>query len=109
MLTNKDHLDMAPPGWDKLVRSLDMAISLIYPEYEIIQVKEKFGMLRYYVDFSSMDDDTSLKVSDLITSAEQASINICQNCGTHYKNIVASNPLSKITMGMNALCTNCRR
>jgi len=109
MLTNKDHLDMAPPGWDKLVRSLDMAISLLDPEYEIIQVKEKFGILRFYVDFSSMDDDTSLRISDLITAAEKASMNICQNCGTHYKNLVIKTPNIKTAMGMNALCQNCRR
>jgi hypothetical protein len=106
MLTNKDHLDMAPYGWSKLVHNLDHAISLISPNYEIIQVKEKFGMLRYYVDFSSIDDDASIKISDLITSAEKASINTCINCGSYFDNQITRR--MSIVPRSVSLCQNCK-
>ena len=35
-------------GWYPLIAELDANIAKIFPDYEIQQVKEKFGTLRYY-------------------------------------------------------------
>src|SRR4029077_3168636 len=45
---------------------------------EINQIKEKFGMLRVYVNMSS---SISNNVFDLIEQAEIASSSICEDCG----------------------------
>ena len=37
-------------GWYPLIISLDSELAAIYPDYELQQVKEKFGTLRYYFD-----------------------------------------------------------
>jgi hypothetical protein len=36
------------PGWNDILFSLDKKLSEIDPDYKIIQIKEKFGILRYY-------------------------------------------------------------
>jgi hypothetical protein len=107
MLKNKDHLEMSPPGWRKLVYGLHKAISSIYPNYEIIQIKEKFGMLRYYIDFGPIQDDDSLKISDLITAAEKDSMSLCKNCGNRFTS-VKTNPNVVKPMGIINLCDQCR-
>ncbi len=43
---------------------------------EFIQIKEKFGLLRCYVDF---DDD---RIDGMIQLAETMSASICESCGT---------------------------
>jgi hypothetical protein len=62
-------------GWYQLVLDLNEALAKIEPDYEIYQVKEKFGGLRYY---TSVTDDLAHK---LIKVAEAASYRICERCG----------------------------
>jgi hypothetical protein len=45
------------------------------PPFEVIQVKEKFGELRFYANGGND------KIQDLIDSAERKSVQICENCG----------------------------
>lgn len=46
----------------------------VYP-FQVIQVKEKFGELRFYVNYGSD------KIYDLIEEAEEKSAEICEICG----------------------------
>jgi hypothetical protein len=62
-------------GWFDLLDELHTAIVAIDPDYRIIQVKEKFGGLRYYVDANSPE------VGKLIWEAEDKSVTICEVCG----------------------------
>ena len=41
-------------GWYPLVIELDQKLAEIYPDYELHQVKEKFGTLRYYIGFPDL-------------------------------------------------------
>jgi len=64
-------------GWYAIVLELDRQLAEIDPAYEIHQVKEKFGGLRYYC---SLDFDE--RARSLIRAAEvQASIT-CEKCGS---------------------------
>jgi hypothetical protein len=71
-------------GWYDLIYDLCEKIQKHCDEkgiqVEAVQVKEKYGTLRFYV--SSADDE----VYDLINKAEERSGRICQRCGTD-KNI----------------------
>lgn len=73
------------PGWDDLLLSLDRALAAIDPDYTILQAKEKFGVLRFYPQWS--DDllpepkDRSLGY-ELIGNAEHQSAHICERCGS---------------------------
>lgn len=37
-------------GWDEIVIDLDRYLARLFPNYEIHQMKEKFGVLRFYWD-----------------------------------------------------------
>ena len=70
-------------GWFQLIWDLSAALEkeiMLLPEEQrshcrAMQVKEKFGMLHYYMT-SSTD-----KMDDLINEAEEASASICEECG----------------------------
>ncbi len=70
-------------GWYELINDLDDKIAYLAPNYEIHQVKEKFGTLRFYVGGAGTEIDTKAAdiINDLISYAEQLSENICEICG----------------------------
>lgn len=64
-------------GWQSLVSPL---IDLCEQHgVEILQIKEKFGGLRFYV--GEMSDENVASLSTAINVAEDASFRICQDCG----------------------------
>jgi hypothetical protein len=62
-------------GWFKLIYDLSKKISEIAPECEAVQVKEKYGTLRFYVN--GYNDD----VETLIDEYEKLSAKTCEICG----------------------------
>lgn len=66
-------------GWYQLIIDLDHELSAIDPDYQLVQVKEKFGGLRYYVEFEP--DKSRPGFDDLIRAAERRSERICEECG----------------------------
>lgn len=67
-----------PPGWIGIVERLSAALEPIVvqlPDWQVSQVKEKFGGLRFYADCSSEEADR------IITAAERESVRTCQDCG----------------------------
>lgn len=64
-----------PTGWNDLIIQLDKDLAKTDPGYQIGQVKEKFGGLRYYVGA------VSAAGRSLIREAENKSFFICQECG----------------------------
>jgi hypothetical protein len=73
-------------GWVDLVVALDQRLAEIDPDYTVLQVKEKFGLLRYYVQTSEDYVCTGDFMTDpfwaLVREAEDASGRICEDCGT---------------------------
>ena len=64
-------------GWLTLVIDLDKALVRAgYTDYTILQIKEKFGGLRFYVG-RGMDDNARR----IISIAEELSNSICEICG----------------------------
>lgn len=66
-------------GWRPLVRALDVQLRDLDPDYQIGQIKEKFGGLRYYID--TFAEDHLQKAQELIRAAETSSFTICEDCG----------------------------
>ena len=64
-------------GWKDLIDRLCQVITALDPEglVQAVQVKEKFGMLRFYVGRAS------LPIFDAIDLAERASAVTCEECG----------------------------
>ena len=77
----KEHLGVGE-GWRKLVEPL---IDLCKAEgVEILQIKEKFGGLRFYVGSAGQN------VYDAIDAAEAASFSVCEECGAPGKPVDTS-------------------
>lgn len=66
-------------GWYDLIYKLCKDVSEVSPETKIVQVKEKFGELRFYVNSANN------KAYELIDEAERKSREICEVCGSKSK------------------------
>ena len=62
-------------GWYKLINELFGKITAACPETVLLQVKEKFGLLRIYVSCGTDE------VYDMIDEYEDMSGHICEGCG----------------------------
>jgi len=65
------------PGWDALLLDLDRELSKLDPLYEIVQVKEKFGGLRFYSVIES-----NPTAATAIRRAVARAATTCERCGT---------------------------
>jgi hypothetical protein len=89
----KEHIAYCP-GWHNLI--IDTFARLVYlckqfnmETIGVCQIKEKFGGLRLYLDFSPTVDDESEStmqvhiLQDIIDTAEMRSGNVCQISGNY--------------------------
>jgi len=63
-------------GWLQIILDMDKKLNEISSDYRIDQIKEKFGLLRYYI--SGIDYD---KADEIIREAAAKSGKICEMCG----------------------------
>ena len=69
-------------GWYQLVLDCDKELTGADPKYQIYQVKEKFGGLRYYTKPSNLDDKDILKrIADIIAKYEDVASRTCSATG----------------------------
>lgn len=73
---------IAPDGWKDIVLETDAMLAHIDPDYEIHQIKEKYGTLRYYygsnIEYGSIQDKI---MQAIVRAAEARSATICEVCG----------------------------
>jgi len=64
-------------GWYDLIRSLCLEIKILDKDSKVraVQVKEKFGGLRFYIDYGTEE------IYNKIDMAEEISFSICEECG----------------------------
>jgi hypothetical protein len=75
--SNKPSVSNVGPGWLKLVQPLWLYCES--NEIEVVQVKEKFGSLRFYTKHSTP------ALANLINAAEEKSEHTCEWCGAEGK------------------------
>lgn len=74
---------IAPDGWKDIVLQTNEMLSHIDPDYKILQIKEKFGSLRYYYG-SAIENPTEQRIMSAIEGwAESKSSHTCQDCGKY--------------------------
>lgn len=91
-------------GWytliDKLCEQLQFDIDKNdYPQVEAVQVKEKFGGLRFYINSGNR------KQFAMIHLAESLSFSICERCGK-FSSEVENKPING---WYKSLCPKCRK
>ena len=67
-------------GWQPLIEVLDEQLTALDPDYRIVQVKEKFGGLRYYIGMSEGCPNTDC-INAIIKTIESLSFRVCEDCG----------------------------
>jgi hypothetical protein len=68
-----------PEAWYGTVLKIDAMLGLIDPNYQLLQVKDKFGQLRYYY---STEKEDARKVMDAIETWGALEVDkICVTCG----------------------------
>ncbi len=117
------HLDKTdyhnlPSGWYKIVDRLCSELSAILEEalevnpespdeplFSVLQVKEKFGGLRFYYMMNTKDDELYKRIQTAVDTAEDTSYSTCQitgnigalcKDGSHYMTLCED---SRISMG----------
>jgi hypothetical protein len=83
-MTNQEKLQRISvgDGWKPLVEDLDRELSQIVPGYEILQVKQKLGGLRYYVAYPEKASSQARSAADAaILAAERKASQTCETCG----------------------------
>jgi hypothetical protein len=71
---------IAPDGWKWIVEDCDRLLARLDPDYEIQQVKEKFGTLRYYYE-TEADQEIQEIMDAVVSRAEYLSGKTCEGCG----------------------------
>jgi len=93
----RDHVG---PGWQPIIEKLHAELLKIDPDYEVDQIKEKFGELRYYHHTELTQPAVHDTMNKLVEDAAQASAKTCEYCGQPAK--------TKIHQGWyKTLCDNC--
>lgn len=71
------------PGWAEIVRQLDVNLREQVGDYELLQAKEKFGALRFYISLPEGTDQQTWAIAhQLIGLAEDKSSQTCEECGS---------------------------
>ena len=91
---NKTGYHNLPAGWYKIVDRLCSELSVILEEalevnpetteeplFSVLQVKEKFGGLRFYYMMNTKDDELYRRIQTSVDNAEDASYSTCQITG----------------------------
>ena len=90
-------------GWRQLVVSLDATLRSIDPDYQVLQIKEKFGGLRFYFRHSeSLSQKLIDNMNKCVDVVEWMSENTCEWCGA---------PGEKRTVNhwVKTVCESCNR
>jgi len=66
-------------GWLPIIDRLVTNLAKIYPAFRIVQIKEKFGTLRFYIE--AVPTELYPQVSREIEEAELKSAEVCESCG----------------------------
>lgn len=81
---------MAPPavdcsvntGWYPLLVRLHRQLTTVTEDFTYVQIKEKFGVLRCYVNYGDSVDEFTRGVCELLIDASvEESSTICELCG----------------------------
>jgi hypothetical protein len=69
------------PGWKSLVTKVHYDLTELLGDYELVQIKEKFGGLRYYFDTYSASTEVHNEAHRIVDEAERVSFTMCEECG----------------------------
>lgn len=69
-----------PDGWVQILAELNADLADLDPGYGLIQVKVKFGGLRFYFT-TEKRSETERMMRNLVSAAERSASRTCETCG----------------------------
>jgi len=84
ILSKASGVEYVGDGWYKIINDClaQLLVVLIPTKAEVVQIKEKFGTLRIYVEWNGDSGKTPYDiVNKVITEAENKSAITCEECG----------------------------
>lgn len=75
-------------GWFPLLVELDQILASLAPDYNVQQIKSKFGSLSFHASPSEDPYDYNEEFHEAIRAAEWRSIKTCEECGAPAKQYV---------------------
>lgn len=93
------------PGWYPLIAHVHLELCALDIDYQVSQVKQKFGSLRYCAQPHTDDVQVHKMFIALLDQAESASVHVCELCGAPGRMSVSER------RGMDwyqPLCRDCR-
>lgn len=105
-VSDKNMWDVGP-GWFPIIEELERDLEEMVPGYRVVQVKEKFGGLRYYAD-PPLDapEETWREMQKRIDAAETLALDTCEECGSTDGVTTESKPRR---YWIKTLCPKCRQ
>lgn len=94
-------------GWDDIITRCteDIAALDTSKTLKVFQIKEKFGGLRYYIEFTDHSSYEFVKaIYNRINQAEAEAWKTCENCGSTTEISTKS-----VNHWIRTLCTECRK
>lgn len=68
-----------PASWTPIIEEIHNKLLKLDPDYSTVQIKEKFGGLRFY--FHTENYDKAEEMHDFVNQKETESYKICIHCG----------------------------
>ena len=71
-----------PRGWVGSVNTITAALTNVAPGFKVVQIKQKFGSLRYYYELpDDVSGETAAEVAEMVRAVEDAALTRCEICG----------------------------
>jgi hypothetical protein len=91
------------PGWQSIITQLDTDLQKVVPGYSVVQIKEKFGGLRFYIAMTNGYAPEQMREAwDIVYTAESETFKTCEECGTK-EDVTTEGP-----RWIRTLCPPCR-
>ena len=87
-------------GWISIIEEAWNSIKFVFPGIDVIQIKEKFGGLRFY--YYPHSKEVNKEVDEIIKVAEEKCWKTCENCGSQ------ENVKTDGKSWVRTLCNDCR-
>jgi hypothetical protein len=82
MTYSEPYGDETGEGWQSIIADTHKRLRHLDPDYTILQIKEKFGTLRYYFAQSKNIDPITWEImEDVVIAAGLRCSRICEHCG----------------------------
>lgn len=70
-------------GWDSILEDLHEQLMFLDRKYTIVQIKEKYGTLRFYLGHGGRSKNVAVRLMHLaVDHAEYLSAHTCEECGS---------------------------